>query len=40
VQALVYYASEALVGQKIRYSELKKLAYTVVMASQKLKHYF
>lgn len=32
--------SEALEGAKLRYSELDKMAYAVVMASQKLKHYF
>lgn len=32
--------SEALEGAKLCYSELDKMAYAVVMASQKLKHYF
>jgi ribonuclease HI len=36
----VYFASEALSGAKLNYSELEKIAYTVVMASRKLKHYF
>jgi hypothetical protein len=36
----VYFASEALLGAKLNYSELEKIAYTVVMASRKLKHYF
>ena len=36
----VYFVSEALSGAKHNYSELEKIAYTVVMASRKLKHYF
>jgi hypothetical protein len=40
VQAPVYYASKALAGPKLHYFELEKLAYAVVMASHKLKHYF
>jgi hypothetical protein len=39
-QILVYFASEALSGSKIFYSELKKIAYAVVMATRKLRHYF
>ena len=29
-----------MLGAKLNYSELEKIAYTVVMASRKLKHYF
>lgn len=36
----VYYVSEALQGAKIRYTELEKLAYALLMASRKLRHYF
>ena len=36
----MYYVSEALQGAKIRYTELEKLAYALVMASRKLWHYF
>ena len=36
----IYFISEALSGAKLNYSELEKIAYTVVMASRKLKHYF
>ena len=36
----IYFVSIALSGVKLNYSELKKTAYTVVMASRKLKHYF
>jgi hypothetical protein len=36
----VYFVSEALSGAKLNYFELGKIAYTVVMASRKLKHYF
>jgi hypothetical protein len=33
-------ASEALSGSKIFYSELEKIAYAVIMAARKLRHYF
>lgn len=36
----IYFVLEALSGAKLNYSEVKKIAYTVVMASRKLKHYF
>jgi hypothetical protein len=36
----VYFASEALSGSEIFYSELEKIAYAVVMAARKLRHYF
>jgi hypothetical protein len=36
----VYFVSEALSGAKLNYSELEKIAYIVVMASRKQKHYF
>jgi hypothetical protein len=36
----VYFASEALSGSKLFYSELVKIAYAVVMAARKLRHYF
>ena len=39
-QKLVYFISEALQGAKVRYIEMEKLAYSLVMASTKLKHYF
>jgi hypothetical protein len=39
-QTLVYFASEALSGSKLFYSELDKIAYAVVMAAKKLRHYF
>nr|AAQ56490.1 putative polyprotein [Oryza sativa Japonica Group] len=39
-QKPVYFVSEALQGVKIRYIEMEKLAYALVMASCKLKHYF
>jgi hypothetical protein len=38
-QKPVYFISEALQGAKIRYIEVEKLAYALVMASRKLKHY-
>jgi hypothetical protein len=36
----VYFTSEALSGSKILYSELEKIAYAVIMAARKLRHYF
>jgi hypothetical protein len=39
-QIPVYFASEALSGSKIFYSELEKIAYAVIMAARKLIHYF
>ena len=36
----VYFVSEALLGAKLNYFDLEKIAYNVVMASRKLKHYF
>jgi hypothetical protein len=36
----VCFALEALSGLKIFYSELEKIAYAVVMAARKLRHYF
>jgi ribonuclease HI len=39
-QISVHFASEALSGSKIFYSELEKIAYAVIMAARKLRHYF
>jgi hypothetical protein len=39
-QIPVCFASEALSGSKLFYSELEKIAYAVVMAVRKLRHYF
>jgi ribonuclease HI len=39
-QIPVYFASEALSGSKIFYSELERIAYAVIMAARKLRHYF
>jgi ribonuclease HI len=39
-QIPVYFSSEALSGSKIFYPELEKIAYTVIMAARKLRHYF
>ena len=36
----VYFVSEALSNYKLFYSKLEKIAYAVVMASRKLRHYF
>ena len=40
VQHPIYYVSESLQGAKVRYTELEKLAYALLMASRKLRHYF
>ena len=39
-QRPVYFISEALSGAKLNYTEVEKVAYAVLMASRKLKHYF
>jgi hypothetical protein len=39
-QIQVYFTLEALSGSKIFYSELEKIAYAVIMAARKLRHYF
>ena len=39
-QVPIYFVSEALSGSKLLYSEMEKMAYTVVMASRKLRYYF
>jgi hypothetical protein len=36
----IYYVSEVLSGSKLLYSEMEKMAYAVVMAKRKLRHYF
>ena len=36
----IHIVSKALSGAKLNYSELEKIAYTIVIASRKLKHYF
>ena len=38
-QVLVYFISEAIPGSKIYYSEIEKIAYAVLIAARKLKHY-
>jgi hypothetical protein len=39
-QIPVYFTLEALSSSKIFYSELEKIAYAVIMAARKLRHYF
>jgi hypothetical protein len=39
-QCLVYFVSELLTTSKCNMTELEKIAYIVVMASHKLRHYF
>jgi hypothetical protein len=36
----IYYVSEALSSSKLFYSEMENMAYVVVMAKRKLRHYF
>jgi hypothetical protein len=36
----VYYISEVLSDTKIRYPQVQKLLYAVVLAQRKLRHYF
>ena len=40
IQKLVYYTSQALRGVERRYLMMKKLAFALVTASRKLRHYF
>jgi hypothetical protein len=40
VQRPVYFVSEALLGAKLNYTEIEKIAYVVLISSRKLKHYF
>ena len=39
-QLPIYFVSEALNRSKLIYSEMEKMAYAVVMAARKLRHYF
>ena len=39
-QVLVYFVSEALSDSKIYYSKIEKIAYAVLTAARKLKHFF
>ena len=36
----IYFVSKALSRAKLNCTELEKIAYTIIMASRKLKHYF
>jgi hypothetical protein len=40
VQHLVYFISEVLSPSKIRYPQVQKLLYTVLLTARKLWHYF
>ena len=40
VQKLVYYTSKALRGAERRYPLIEKLAFALITASRKLRHYF
>ena len=39
-QLPIYFVSEALRGSKLLYSKMEKMAYAVVMAARKLRHFF
>ena len=39
-QLLVYYVSKALHDSELNYSKIEKLAYSLLMASRKLRQYF
>jgi len=40
IQQPIYYILEALLGAKLNYTEIEKMAYAVLISSRKLKHYF
>jgi hypothetical protein len=40
VQQLVYFISEVLGPSKIRYPEVQKLLYVVLLTARKIRHYF
>ncbi|GFZ06762.1 hypothetical protein Acr_18g0009320 [Actinidia rufa] len=40
VQKPIYYVSKVLMGAEARYPRIEKLAYTLMIAARKLRHYF
>ena len=40
VQKPVYYVSKVLIGSETRYLKIEKLAYTLLIAARKFRHYF
>ncbi|GFS34928.1 hypothetical protein Acr_00g0036800 [Actinidia rufa] len=40
VQKLIYYVSKVLMGAEARYPRIEKLAYALMIATRKLRHYF
>ena len=40
IQKLVYYISKILMGAEARYLKIEKLVYALLIASEKLHHYF
>ena len=40
IQNLVYYVSKVLMGAENRYLKIEKLAYALLIATRKIRHYF
>jgi hypothetical protein len=40
IQRLIYFISEVLSETKVRYSQIQKLLYAIVLTRRKLRHYF
>ncbi|GFY87607.1 hypothetical protein Acr_05g0012460 [Actinidia rufa] len=40
IQRLIYYVSKILMGAETRYMKIKKLAYALLVAARKIRHYF
>ncbi|GFY90980.1 hypothetical protein Acr_07g0011760 [Actinidia rufa] len=40
IQKLIYYVSKTLIGAEVRYPRIEKIAYALMIAARKLRHYF